>query len=182
MRNAHRITLVAAGIVSALAATSDARGGGGGFRGGGGGARTSISRPSGGSVNRGSYSGSVNRNTANVHRNYNTANVNRNYTNVNRNVYAGNVNVNRDVDVNGDHGYYRGGGYYGGYPVGGAVVAGAAAGVTAAAIGSVAYSLPPGCGTTYAYGRPYYNCAGTYYQPEYQGTSVNYVVVQPPAG
>jgi hypothetical protein len=93
-----------------------------------------------------------------------------------------NLFVTRDVNIEGDRGYFGRGGWYGGYPVGGAVVAGAAAGLTAAAIGSVAYSLPSGCGSYYAYGHPYYNCGGTYYQPQYQGTDVTYVVVQPPEG
>ena len=59
---------------------------------------------------------------------------------------------------------------------------GTAAAVTAAAIGSVAYSLPSGCTTLYGYPTPYYNCAGTYYAPQYQGTDITYVVVESPEG
>jgi len=57
---------------------------------------------------------------------------------------------------------------------------GVAAGVTAAAIGSVAYSLPSGCGNYYYAGSPYYNCGGTYYAPQYSGSDVTYVVVNNP--
>ena len=91
----------------------------------------------------------------------------------NRNV---NANVNRNVNVNVDNGW---GGCCGGgfnHPVAaGMAVAGAAA-VTAAAIGSMAYSLPPNCSP---YGG-YYNCGGTYYQPQYSGSDVTYVVVNNP--
>ncbi len=60
------------------------------------------------------------------------------------------------------------------------MVAGAAAGITAAAIGSVAYSLPPGCGNVYYGGYPYYACGGVYYAPQYSGSDVTYVVVENP--
>jgi len=86
------------------------------------------------------------------------------------------------VNVNGDHGYYGGGGYYGGYPLARAAGVTAAVGLTAMAIGSVAYALPAGCGNYYYGGNPYYNCGGTYYQPQYSGTDVTYVVVEAPEG
>jgi len=190
MRNISIMALASVFALSLVAADfAEARGGrggggGGGMRGGGGGARmsgggggarmggggysggrsaaTSIQRPSGGSVNRGS----------NVARNGNF-NGNGNFNN-NRNV---NENVNRNVNINADNGW--GGGCCGGgfnHPVAaGMAVAGAAA-VTAAAIGSMAYSLPPGCSP---YGG-YYNCGGTYYQPQYSGSDVTYVVVNNP--
>jgi hypothetical protein len=53
---------------------------------------------------------------------------------------------------------------------------GAVAGMTAAAVGSMYYSLPAGCSP---YGG-YYNCGGTYYQPQYSGDNVTYVVVNNP--
>ena len=65
------------------------------------------------------------------------------------------------------------------HPVATGVAVGVAAGVTAAAIGSLAYSLPPGC-APYTYGGPYYQCGNVWYQPQYQGSSVTYVVVNPP--
>jgi hypothetical protein len=168
--------LVALAIVTIVGAMniSDAearggRGGGGGMRGGGGGARTSVSRPSGG------YGGGASRSAGS----YNRSNVNRSNYSSNRS-YNRNVNVNRDVNVHGDYGYYRGGSYYRGAPIARGVAAGVAYGVTAAAIGSVAYSLPSGCGSVYYGGSPYYNCGGTYYRPQYRGSDVTYVVVNDP--
>jgi hypothetical protein len=114
----------------------------------------------------------VNQNT-NVKRN---VNVNQN-TNVNRNVNVNqntNVNVNRNVNVSG--GYY-GPNYHSGPSVAGVV---AATVVTAAVVGSVVKSLPPSCTTVYANGLAYQNCGGTYYQPQYQGSNVTYIVVNQP--
>jgi hypothetical protein len=48
--------------------------------------------------------------------------------------------------------------------------------ITAAAIGSRAYALPPNCvGATY--GGYYYQCGSVWYQPQYEGATVSYVVV-----
>jgi hypothetical protein len=97
---------------------------------------------------------------ANVNRTRNV-NVNRNY------------NVHRDIDVDVDyHDHYR--------PVARAVGVAAAATVTAAAVGSIVHSIPPSCSTTMINGFTYKNCDGTWYQPRYAGTQVNYVVVNPP--
>ena len=75
--------------------------------------------------------------------------------------------VNRRHDYfHGNRGYYGGGGYYAA-PVAGAAVAGAA---TAALL----YSLPSGCSDYHGY----YNCNGTYYQPQMQGTEVVYIQVE----
>ena len=38
------------------------------------------------------------------------------------------------------------------------------------------YTLPAGC-TPY---NAYYNCHGTYYQPQYQGDNVTYIQVESP--
>ena len=104
----------------------------------------------------------------------NRANFN-NQSNVNNRV---NVNQNRNVNVN----VNGGGGYYGPSYNRGPSVAGAVAAtiLTAAVIGSVVNTLPPSCSTVYANGLAYQNCGGTYYQPQYQGSSVNYVVVTRP--
>ena len=116
----------------------------------------------------------VNRN-ANVNRNRNqNVNINQNRNqniNVNRN-----VNVHRDIDVDVDHHY---GGYYH-HPVATAVGVAAAATVTAAVIGSIVYSLPPACSVVVINGISYQNCSGTWYQPQYVGTQVSYIVVNPP--
>jgi hypothetical protein len=41
----------------------------------------------------------------------------------------------------------------------------------------VAYSLPYGCSPYHSY---YYSCGGVYYQPQYVGDEVTYVVVENP--
>jgi hypothetical protein len=97
---------------------------------------------------------------ANVNRTRNV-NVNRNY------------NVHRDIDVDVDyHDRY--------HPVATAAGVAAAATLTAAAVGSVVHALPPACSTTMVNGFTYQNCGGTWYEPRYAGTQVNYVVVNPP--
>lgn len=63
---------------------------------------------------------------------------------------------------------------------GGAFVAGALVGAAAVAIGTRHTYLPHGCTYYDYYGRPYYNCAGVYYQPVYDGPEVVYVVVDKP--
>lgn len=145
-----------------------------------GGTRTNVHR--GGNINRGTNvnrGANVNRN-ANINRN---ANVNRN-TNINRNANVNvnrnaNVNVHRNVNVHGGYGYH-GGGYYhdDGIGVGGAI----AIGVAGMAIGSMitAAALPPSCSTVSINGITYQQCGSTWYQPQYSGSQVNYIVVNPP--
>jgi hypothetical protein len=145
----------------------------------------------------------VQNRSANVNQNRNV-NVNRN-ANVNRNVNVNqNVNVNRDVDV---HRTYYGGRYYGGPVVvednnWGSFAAGAAVGavagavttaavasagqpsttavVTAPALGTTVTALPGTCSQVAAGGAVIYNCANTYYQPFYQGSTLVYQVVRYP--
>ncbi len=113
---------------------------------------------------------SVNKNT-NTNRN---TNINNN-TNVNRNT---NVNVDRDVNVNTrrdvdidvdvDRGWNP-------------VATVAAVAVTAAVIGSVVNTLPPsGCYPVQIGPTLYQQCGSYWYQPQYYGTTVQYVVVNPP--
>jgi hypothetical protein len=60
------------------------------------------------------------------------------------------------------------------------VAVGAAVAVTAVVVGSIVNTLPPSC-VPYVYaGMTYQQCGGTYYQPQYAGSSVTYVVVNPP--
>jgi hypothetical protein len=110
-----------------------------------------------------------NMNNGNNRPNFNNNTNNR--VNVNQN-----VNVNRNINVNGGGGYY-GPSYNRGPSFAGAV---AATVVTAAVIGSVTRTLPPSCAPMYVNGLTYQNCGGTYYQPQYQGSNVNYVVVNQP--
>jgi hypothetical protein len=181
------VTIVGGLHVGDADAGRGGRGGGmrgGGMRGGGGmrmgGARTSVSRgparvsraPSGG-VSRGAGA----RPERTGARGTSTSAGRDVSRDVSRDV---NRNVNRDVNIHGDHGYYHGGYYHGGAPIARAVATTAAVGLTAAAIGSIAYSLPPGCGSYYAAGTPYYNCGGVYYAPQYSGSDITYVVVENP--
>jgi hypothetical protein len=111
------------------------------------------------------------RHTTHTNLNHNT-NVNRNANvNVNRNT---NVNVNRHVDVDV---YHRGGYYNHGPSVAGVVAASVA---TAIVVGSIVNTLPPSCSTMIVNGFAYQNCGGVYYQPQYQGSSVTYIVVNHP--
>jgi hypothetical protein len=115
---------------------------------------------SGSAANRGA--------NANANRSAN-ANVNRNTT-VNRN-----TNVNIDVDNDWDHNNG-----WNDHPVAAGVAFGTAAAVTAAAIGSMVYTLPPVCGPRPHGPVTYYYCDNVWYQPQYSGTSVTYIVVNAP--
>lgn len=64
------------------------------------------------------------------------------------------------------------------HPIAAGVAIGAA---RAAAIGSVYQALPPGCAPYYWSGYNYYSCGGVYYQPEFQGETVVYIVVPDPS-
>jgi hypothetical protein len=168
------VTVVALGLLGGLSlipesAEAQRRGGGrggGGFRGGGGGgfggrggaARTSVNRDFARPANR-----DFNRNVS--------RDVGRNVSrNVNRDV---NRNVNRDwdVDVDVDRDWH---------PVARAAAWGTAAAVTAAAIGSVVYTLPSSCVVTVVNGISYQQCGGVWYAPQFEGSTVSYVVVSPP--
>jgi hypothetical protein len=59
-------------------------------------------------------------------------------------------------------------------------VATAAAVTTAAVVGSMVHSLPPSCQAVSIDGYTYQQCGSTWYQPQFQGSSVTYVVVNAP--
>lgn len=85
-----------------------------------------------------------------------------------------NNNINIDVDRDWDDGWDH-------HPVAAGVAFGTAAAVTSAVIGSMVYSLPPsGCVTTVYAGIAYSRCGTVWYEPRYAGSSVTYVVVNPP--
>jgi hypothetical protein len=166
--------VLAAFLLSGAVGMAFQRGGGGGGGGGGRQAKSSVNRAGGGGASQ-----SANRNTnQNVNRN---TNVNQN-TNVNRNT---NVNVDRDVHVDVDnHGGY--GGYGNGcchHPVAGAMAVTAAVTATAAVVGAIfspAQMPTSGCATQVVNGIAYQQCGSTWYQPQYAGSDVTYVVVSQP--
>ena len=47
-------------------------------------------------------------------------------------------------------------------------------------IGTVIQALPAGCSSVTVQGANYFNCAGVYYKPSFQGTNLVYVVVEKP--
>lgn len=51
---------------------------------------------------------------------------------------------------------------------------------TAVPIGTTILSLPAGCSSVSVPGGTYFNCAGVYYLPSYQGNTLVYVVVPAP--
>jgi hypothetical protein len=93
-----------------------------------------------------------------------------------------NVNVNRNVNVR--RGYYDGGRYhhYHDHDDGISVGAAIAIGVAGLAVGSIvtAAAMPPSCKMVTVNGLTYQRCGNTWYQPQYAGSQVNYVVVNPP--
>ena len=100
------------------------------------------------------------------------------YGSVNRN-----VNINRNVHVN------RYGGGYGHvdidvhdhyHPIATAAAVTATAAMTAAVVGSVVRTLPPSCSTVIVNNVAYQQCGPTWYAPQYVGTEVQYVVINPP--
>ena len=88
-----------------------------------------------------------------------------------RNTSINNVNVNRNVNVDVDR---RGDGWNDNYHPVATVV------VTAAVVGSVVRSVPPNCSPYNYNGMVYQQCGSSWYQPQYVGNDVQYVVVNRP--
>jgi hypothetical protein len=70
--------------------------------------------------------------------------------------------------------------WYNDHPVATAAAVTTAVVGTAAVVGSIVHSLPPSCSAMTINGVTYQQCGSTYYQPQYAGTTVQYVVVNPP--
>jgi hypothetical protein len=51
--------------------------------------------------------------------------------------------------------------------------------VTAAVVGSMTTTLPPACRVVMVNGLAYQQCGTVWYQPQYVGSSVQYVVIAP---
>ncbi|NLP65680.1 hypothetical protein NH14_031990 [Paraburkholderia sacchari] len=60
------------------------------------------------------------------------------------------------------------------------VAAAVTVGMTAAVVGTMVASLPPSCSPVMIGGTTYEQCGATWYQPQYIGTQVQYVVVPAP--
>lgn len=144
-------------------------------RGGGGGARATAHS----SVNRAARpagapqatrtSGGANR--------AQSQNVNRSTTrNVERNT-SRSVNIDQDIEVDVDNDHWND---WDDHPVAAAAAVTAGVALTSAVIGSIVYSVPPSCVTTVVNGMTYSQCGSTWYQPQYYGNNVQYVVVDPP--
>lgn len=205
MRHIVKLLLFVLALGWAADVEAQRRGGfrGGGSRGGGGrnfarsASRPSVNRRPSGSFNRGqmnrpsqmpsrpsidrpaSRPGGVDRPSQLPSRGVDR-NIDRN---VDRNF---NRDVNRDRDVNwgdGDIGWDNDWNDWGCchyHPIARAAVATGAAYATAAAIGSIAYSLPSTCTTVYVSDISYYQCGSTWYQPQFVGTTTQYIVVEDP--
>src|SRR4051812_29131958 len=50
----------------------------------------------------------------------------------------------------------------------------------ATVVGSIAYALPPSCTATQVATPSYYQCGPVWYQPQFAGTTVTYVVIESP--
>lgn len=142
--------------------------GGGGHRGGGrggGGRHTVNKRPAGGQHAGGHRPGAGQRPGAGNR----PAPGNRPAGGGHNNV---DINVDRNTNINVDRGYYD----RNHHPV----AAAAAVTATALAIGTIVASIPSGCVEVDINGILYQQCGDVWYAPRYQGTTVNYVVVNPP--
>ena len=120
-------------------------------------------------------------NTVNSGNRANTGNTVGNRTNVNNSTRNVNIDNSRDVDIdvdgNGRYGYDD---HY--HPIATAAAVTATVAVTAAVVGSIftPAQLPPSCVQVIQYNTAYMQCGSTWYQPQYQGSDVTYVVVNAP--
>lgn len=125
---------------------------------------------------------SVNHN-GDRNRNTNTSNRNRS-NNRNTNISGNDVNINVNNSHDDHYNHYDDHHHHDHWddwdddwhPVATA----AAITMTAAVIGSIVASIPPDCSTVIVNGISYSQCGNTWYQPQYYGSSVQYVVVNPP--
>ena len=82
--------------------------------------------------------------------------------------------------VNHGGGGHRHGGHHGYHPVARGMAVGVGVAVGAAIVGSIVNDVPPSCTVVDVNGIAYQECDGSWYQPQYSGSSVTYVVVNPP--
>ncbi|QAY88518.1 hypothetical protein [Pseudomonas sp. ACM7] len=136
-------------------------------------------------VNTGNTVNSGNRanagNTVNSGNRANTGNTVGNRTNINNGTRNVNIDNSRDVDIDVDgQGRYGYDDHY--HPIATAAAVTATVAVTAAVVGSIftPAQLPPSCVQVIQYNTAYMQCGSTWYQPQYQGSDVTYVVVNAP--
>lgn len=111
----------------------------------------------------------------------NTAqNISNNRTNAAQNISNNRTNAVNNYNNNNHGCCYNGGGWYNDHPVATAAAVTTATVATAAVVGSIVHSIPPSCSATTVNGVTFQQCGSTWYQPQYSGTSVQYVVVNPP--
>lgn len=151
------------------------------------GARTSVNRPT---AARPATADTARARTGNVAGTRDVGrNVNANHSrDINRNVNVDrdlNVNHNHNVNIDVDH--HGHGGWdndwdddWDDHPFATAAAVTAGVALTSAVIGSIVYTVPPSCITTIVNGIAYQQCGSTWYQPQYSGTTVQYIVVNPP--
>lgn len=142
---------------------------------------------------RGSARTSVNKSNVkrdvNKSRNVNRGNVNRknvNRENINHNSNRVNVN-NKNININNNHnvivtdrGHYREHGDWYDDDDFHPIAAAAAVTATAIVVGSIVSNIPSNCVPVSYNGLTYQQCGSTWYQPQYVGTQVQYIVINPP--
>lgn len=150
-----------------------------------GGAKTSVHRPASGahagnrasagtrSANKPAANRSANQVNVN---NRNTSNRNVSNRNVNRNT---NINSSRNVDIDIDSDHHGGWGYDDDFHP---LATAAAVTATVAVVGAIftPNQMPSNCVQVMQGGVAYMQCGSTWYQPQYQGSNVTYVVVNAP--
>lgn len=120
-------------------------------------------------------------NRVNSNRNVNAGNHSNNRTNINTGDRNVNIDNHRDVDIDVDgRGRYGYDDHY--HPVATAAAVTAAVVVTGAVVGSIfrPSQMPADCVQVMRYNTAYMQCGSTWFQPQYQGSNVTYVVVNAP--
>jgi hypothetical protein len=106
------------------------------------------------------------------------SNASNNRANVANNVSNNRTNVANNYNHNG--GCCNNNGWDNDHPVATAAAVTAVAVTTAAVVGSIVHSIPPSCSAVMVNGLTYQQCGSTWYQPQYAGTTVQYVVINAP--
>ncbi|WP_447650387.1 hypothetical protein [Pseudomonas abietaniphila] len=162
-------------------------------------ARASINRPHAGNVQRaqhipvqrnvGHRNNAMPRNNAAQRNNHINSNrqmsagnrVGNRNTRVNNSVHNVNIDNHRDVDIDVDgRGRYGYDDHY--HPIATAAAVTATVAVTSAVVGAIfsPAQIPSDCVQVMRYNTAYMQCGSTWFQPQYQGSNVTYVVVNAP--